>query len=221
MPEHRHPRPPRLASLALALAVLPVACKSSSAPVAERPVEAARAEPTGTERATHTPRAVDTDAAKPTKTTTTTDAKRGEPARTPSSRTFEPPRDVEGLPEPPHLPEPIRELIWSRMQGHGTDMTLLLWAVLFLDYEGAGELARAIVAEPRFSRPIGPDDPTLNGMLPPEFFTLQDELVEKAKILVRVTSGPRDGKLLSRAYGELTSVCVRCHAAYLDERREP
>lgn len=117
---------------------------------------------------------------------------------------------------PAHLPETARDLVWEKMQGHGTDTTLLLWAVLFLDYEGAAELSRGLLAEPRFSRPIAPDDSTLNALLPPAFFDLQDELAAKAKALVEVAAKrERDGVALSKAYGELTSVCVRCHAAYL------
>lgn len=130
--------------------------------------------------------------------------------------------EVRRLRAPKHLPEPARDLLWERMQGHGTDMTLLLWAVLFLDYEGAAELSRAILSEPRFSRPIGPEDPTLNSLLPEEFFQLQDELAVRAKKMAEVAGAVRrDGAALAKAYGELAEICVRCHATYLEDRPPP
>lgn len=139
-------------------------------------------------------------------------------------RSVAPPGTSEGrrMPAPEYLPEAARAALWERMQGHGNDMTLLLWAVLFLDYENAGRIAGTIVSEPKLARPVSPEDDTLNNLLPDNFFKLQDELDKKARKMVELAAKPeRDPAEFAHAYGDLAETCVRCHAVYLYEKPSP
>jgi hypothetical protein len=120
------------------------------------------------------------------------------------------------MPAPANLSAAVRSVIADRMRGHGDDMSVLQWAVLFLDYDAARSLANAIATEPRLARPLAGDDTLLNSALPPEFFVLQDQLAAKARELAQIAEKrPPDGAGLAKAYGELAETCVRCHSAYL------
>jgi hypothetical protein len=135
-------------------------------------------------------------------------------ADTPAPQIAEPARAEETS---SRIPEAARQLVWQRMQGHGADMTMLLWSLLFLDYEGTTELSRSIVEPPRLARPI--DDSTLNAQIPSEFFALQDQLIVRAEHLAELAAAPsRDVAAIARAYGQLTETCVRCHSTFLYER---
>src|SRR5687767_7086340 len=123
-------------------------------------------------------------------------------------------------PRPRRISAAAREVVWQRMQGHGADMTMLLWALLFLDYDGALEISQSIVEGPRMARPQPGDDTTLNAQIPAEFFDLQDQLAVRAKRLAQVASArEHDPGALARAYGELAETCVRCHSTFLYEDR--
>ena len=118
------------------------------------------------------------------------------------------------LPAPPDLPESARALLTEKMIDHGQDMTDLLWATLFLDEDSVKEIARHIVEQPRFSRPLTQDAAELNSRLPPEFFALQDELITRANELAE-SADSRDPNAVATAYGQLAQTCVRCHSVYL------
>lgn len=122
------------------------------------------------------------------------------------------------LPTPQYLPETARILVRRKMQAHGDDMTVLLWAMLFLDFQSAGEIAEAMAAEPRFARPTGADPTELNAQLPASFFEMQDELGKRAKALVDLSGAVvAEPDAFAKAYGELAQTCIRCHTAYLHE----
>jgi cytochrome c556 len=96
-------------------------------------------------------------------------------------------------------------------------MTELVWAVVLLDHASTATLANAIAAEPRFRRPLTGDATELNSALPPRFFTLQDELLTRAREL-EVAARSRDAARIARGYGALATSCVACHDAYLSPR---
>ncbi|WP_373047716.1 cytochrome c [Vulgatibacter sp.] len=125
--------------------------------------------------------------------------------------------DAPRMRQPAHLPAGARMLLLERMGNHRVDMTRLNFAVLFLEHETAERLARRIAAEPRLAEPVGDGGAELNSLVPPRFFELQDELKERALQLADAAARGNDGAI-AKAYGSLTETCVRCHAAYLDER---
>ncbi len=100
------------------------------------------------------------------------------------------------------------------MTQHGDSMNDLLWSVLFLDYDSALSAGMSIVEGPRLSRIHTGDASVLNNRIPPIFFDLQDELVDRTKKLL-VAAKNKDIQALGRSYGKITETCVRCHDAYL------
>lgn len=115
----------------------------------------------------------------------------------------------------PQLPESARMLLGDRMQHHGQAMSDIMWSVLFLDFEAAGEIAEEIAREPRIARPISRSAAELNSALPALFFDYQDQLVERAQRLA-VATDTEDPETVSTALGALSQTCVRCHATFLD-----
>lgn len=125
------------------------------------------------------------------------------------------------LKPPPHLSETARAVIAERMQNHGEEMTMLLWSILFSDYENVQRISGMIATEPRLTRPFQGEEASLNAQLPPEFFDLQDALDRDAKSLLALAQAPqKDGAELAKAYGQLASTCVRCHQVYLEEPKK-
>ncbi len=130
--------------------------------------------------------------------------------------TPQPKEQQRSLPQPQHLSPTVRAVVAERMERHAFEMSNLMWAVLFLDRPIAAEIADTIVSEPRLARPLTKDASELNSALPEHFFALQDTLVQSARNLARVARAPdQDGAALSKAYGELTAVCVSCHAIFI------
>ena len=123
------------------------------------------------------------------------------------------------LPAPAHLPRAARSLLAERMQRHGSAMTDMIWAALFLDYDSAADIAQEIVSEPRLARPLSQDASELNALLPEAFFQLQDDLATQAAALAEVAPR-REPAALSAALSRLTDTCMRCHAAYLRDPAE-
>jgi hypothetical protein len=119
---------------------------------------------------------------------------------------------------PEHLPESARMLISERMHEHGDSMNVLLWAILFLDYESIEAIATDIASAPRLERL----PPEAGAQLPEAFFALQAELAERAHKLADVAAQPvREGEAVAAAFGQLAETCVRCHSAYLTEGPAP
>ncbi len=120
------------------------------------------------------------------------------------------------LPISEKIPRAARESLRSRMDRHGDDMTLLMAAVLMLNYEMAEDLARSIHSEPKLSRPGPGELDTLNAQLPPVLFDLQDQLSVRAQGLIDAAHA-RDAKNLVKAFGAMSETCVACHSAFLRE----
>ncbi len=126
---------------------------------------------------------------------------------------------VRQMPEPEHIPLVARQLLAERMMTHGRDMSDLVWAMLFLDTRSVEEIADDIAAQPRIARPLANDASELASRLPAAFFDLQDQLVEDAS---RLADEARRDDLegMTQAYSALTTTCVQCHAAYLQQPPE-
>lgn len=133
---------------------------------------------------------------------------------TPAEPGPEPRKPRTELPTPAHLPAGARMLLLERMGNHRVDMSRLSQAVLFLDHEEAGALARRIAEEPRLAEPGDADE--LNSLIPPRFFELQDELRERAEALA-AAARKGDDAAIAKAYGRLNETCVRCHAVWMQE----
>jgi len=116
----------------------------------------------------------------------------------------------------PKLPAAARAILVERMGNHRQDMTRLHAAVLFLEHDAARALAEQIAAEPRLARPADGAAAELNSLVPPRFFELQDELKQRA-LTVAAAAAKGDDAAIAQAYGALTSTCVRCHAAFLND----
>lgn len=112
------------------------------------------------------------------------------------------------------LPPQAREVLRSRMERHGAEMTVLMATVVLLDYEAAEALALDIAREPRLGRPMPSETDTLNALLPPRFFDLQDQLLQRAEATA-AAARLRDDAGLARAFSALGETCVSCHSAYL------
>lgn len=140
----------------------------------------------------------------------------------PTATTAEtPPRPTQfagrSLPQPANLNEEVRDALKRTMNAHGDDMTLLLWSILFLDLDSAGEWSKAIAARP----PLTPKDDEKLGRIPPQILVLGSQLNEQALRMAEMSRSPeRDSEAFAKAFGELAQTCVRCHAVYLYDKAE-
>ena len=118
------------------------------------------------------------------------------------------------LQDPQWLPESARQMLATRMERHGDDITWMTASVVLLSYEGTAEMAERIAAEPRLSRPEPGETDTVNALLPPRFFELQDQLRDRAREVVKVARA-HDERGMVKAFGAMTETCVACHSTYL------
>jgi hypothetical protein len=118
------------------------------------------------------------------------------------------------LPEPSWLPSEAREMLSARMDRHGEVMMMLLVSVMTLQHSDTELLAEQVAAEPRIGRPATGEKNTIGALLPPRFFTLQDELVDRAHAVADAARADDNGRIV-RAYGKLAETCVSCHSVYL------
>lgn len=121
-----------------------------------------------------------------------------------------------GLRPPAYLPPLARQILRQRMDRHGDDLQLLLAAVLMLNEPLTERLATQIAETPQLAKVGGSDGDLLNASLPSRFFALQDQLSTQAKALAKAAHEV-DHPGMAKAFGELTSTCVRCHSIYLGE----
>ncbi len=120
------------------------------------------------------------------------------------------------LPPREDLPPEAREMLNARMLRHGEQMTVLMASVVLLDYGVTEMLASALADEPPLGRPAPGEKGTLNALLPPAFFTHQDELAIHARALAAAAKG-RDDQRLVEAFAAVAKTCVGCHSVYLHE----
>lgn len=118
------------------------------------------------------------------------------------------------LPEPNWLPTEAREMLSARMDRHGEVMMMLLVSVMTLQHSDTELLAEQVAAEPRIGRPATGETGTIGSLLPPRFFALQDELVDRAHAVANAARA-NDNSRIVRAYGQLAETCVSCHSVYL------
>src|SRR4051812_31351673 len=118
------------------------------------------------------------------------------------------------LPEPNWLPSEAREMLSARMDRHGEVMMMMLVSVMTLQHSDTELLAEQVAAEPRLGRPVAGEKGTISALLPPRFFTLQDQLVDRAHAIAAAARG-NDNARIAHAYGQLAETCVSCHSVYL------
>src|SRR3954470_6638478 len=118
------------------------------------------------------------------------------------------------LPKPNWLPSEAREMLSARMDRHGEVMMMLLVSVMTLQHSDTELLAEQVAAEPRLGRPGPGEKGTISALLPPRFFTLQDQLVDRAHAVANAARANDNGRIV-RAYGQLAETCVSCHSVYL------
>jgi Cytochrome C' len=105
-------------------------------------------------------------------------------------------------------------MLTARMERHGEEMMLLLVTVMTLQHQDTELLAEQVAVEPQLGRPGPGEKGTLNALLPPRFFALQDQLVERAHAVAAAARANDSGRIV-RAYGQLAETCVSCHTVYL------
>ena len=119
----------------------------------------------------------------------------------------------ERLTPPEYLPGEARAVLRIRMAAHAQQMANLVSAIMILRYQEIAERSTAIAQDARFAQPLTGDATELNSALPHEFFAYERELRVWAGALT--TAAERtDALAVASAYGELSAVCVRCHATY-------
>jgi hypothetical protein len=121
----------------------------------------------------------------------------------------------EHMPDPAGLPPAARRIIRERMEKHGSDMSTLLWAVLFLDYERTARLATSIAEQ---AQPLDRNAPELQSLV--HLFEMQDQLRHRAATLAEAAAD-RSGVEMSAAFKQVTETCVNCHYLYLNPRATP
>jgi cytochrome c556 len=120
--------------------------------------------------------------------------------------------------EPPeYLPGAARAVLRTRMASHAREMGTLVSAIMVLRYAEIEERSNAIAHDTRFARPLTGDATELNSALPEKFFDYERELRVWAGALTTAAE-KTDPFAVATAYGELSQVCVKCHATYRQGR---
>lgn len=111
------------------------------------------------------------------------------------------------------LSDTARAMLKSRMASHARDMGELVSEIMLLHYDRIHDGAERIAGDVSLSRPLAQDASELNSALPEKFFLYQDAVRLEARTLAEAAArqNPFD---VADAYGRLSQVCVRCHAAY-------
>lgn len=137
---------------------------------------------------------------------------KAEPVAPPLKETPEPERPKLVRAQP--LPQMARASLRKRMQNHGDDTENLLWSTLMLDYESTDGIAARISKAPTLARPQANELDTVNAMLPPEFFDMQDRLTVAVDTLRAAAKAKDDGKMAEQ-YSQVVETCINCHSLFL------
>jgi len=121
------------------------------------------------------------------------------------------------LQPPEQLSDTARVILRGRMAAHARDMSGLVSSIMLLRYDDIQDGARRIASDASLSRPLSEDATELNSALPEKFFLYQDDLRLEAKTLAEAAHR-QQAYDVADAYGRLSQVCVRCHAAYRQGR---
>ncbi len=111
------------------------------------------------------------------------------------------------------VPLEVQQIVRERMRRHGDELQDLLRAVVLVDHDQVAALAAKIAEEPVLAPPRPGAEDTLNALLPPRFFALDDARRDEATELAAAARA-RDETRLGRGFGRLASTCVECHAAF-------
>lgn len=142
----------------------------------------------------------------------TTQSAKCEPASaaTEPAAAAEAPADRPKMARPANLPGDVRASVAKTMKDHSDDVTLLMWSILFLDVDGAGEYAEEIAV-----RPVDLTDEE-RAKVPNNILRLHGELRSKAQQMAALSKQGRSvAPEMAKALGDMTSTCVACHQAYL------
>jgi hypothetical protein len=137
------------------------------------------------------------------------------PTATTSSPTASAHGSAASLPDPDWLPSEAREMLSARMDRHGEEMMFLFMSVMTLNHADSELLAEQVAAEPQLGRPSPGEKGTISALLPARFFTLQEQLVQRAHAVAAAARSNDNGRIV-RAYGQLAETCVSCHSVYLN-----
>jgi hypothetical protein len=132
----------------------------------------------------------------------------------PASETPLPKRETPALIRAEPLPQVARAALRERMQNHGDDTENLLWAALMLDFESTDGIAGMIAKVPTLTRPRADELDTINAMLPPQFFDLQEQLDTEITKL-QAAAKANDGNAVAVQYGKTVETCIACHSLFL------
>lgn len=135
-----------------------------------------------------------------------------------------PPADPEAVAASPHgkegalpqagtgsIDDEAREQVRASMFAHGQNMEALLWSSLMLQYGTTKRISDWLAAQAAI-------EPENAASLPSGFLEIRRELRESAELL-SAAAAKSDGEGVAAAYGQLSEVCVRCHARYLWTKR--
>jgi hypothetical protein len=130
------------------------------------------------------------------------------------------PVPAKSLPLPQHVSAQTRQEMKTRMGQHAATMQNLVRAVVLLDRPTIRVLATRIADEEIVARmTTGREAP--RPLLPPRFFTDQDELTASARQLAVAAIDGGDDNTLADRFAAVTRTCVSCHSSYLHDRPEP
>ncbi len=112
------------------------------------------------------------------------------------------------------LPKLARFALHQQMVKHGDSMESLLWSALMLDYESIELISKDMSLGPTLSRPMPGVGDTINALLPPRYFTLQDQLAGSIGKL-RDAASAKDDAAMAVEYANVAQACIQCHSLYL------
>jgi len=118
----------------------------------------------------------------------------------------------EELARPASITPAMLAVLRTKMGRHELQMKELVSRVILLDDDGVARAAGEVFDEPSVARPFAGDE--LNGVLPERFFTLQDELRNRARRLV-IASGRHDRAAVADEFAALSRACLSCHEVYM------
>jgi mono/diheme cytochrome c family protein len=112
------------------------------------------------------------------------------------------------------LSQEAKSVMRPRMKQHGPDMERLIWSVVLLQRGQTRVLAERLAGAERLARPLPNQLDTINAAVPELFFTLQDQLHDRAGDL-QAAAARGDDDAVAAAFGKMAETCVACHARYL------
>jgi hypothetical protein len=116
------------------------------------------------------------------------------------------------LATPTAIPPAMLGVLKTKMVRHNSQMNALMSRIVLLDDGGVAHAAGELLDEPSLARPVSGDE--LNGVLPERFYTLQDEVRNRARQLI-VASNRHDRGAVANEFAALAKACVTCHEIYL------